>query len=135
MNKDIEALALKHGQEKLSVMRPNGMGQQMMLYGYDFTKAELKAFAKALQGDVEPVAWMFKGAGIVSFGEMSEMPPRAIGAVKDATIYKLYTSPPNTSAKLDKAIEALNRIASDKVIDSQGRKLVLIAQEVLKELE
>jgi hypothetical protein len=45
----IEQLAKKHGKQKACVMRPNGMGQQMLLDGYDFTTWELEAFAKAYQ--------------------------------------------------------------------------------------
>jgi hypothetical protein len=45
----IEQLAKEHGKQKACVMRPNGMGQQMLLDGYDFTSWELEAFAKAYQ--------------------------------------------------------------------------------------
>jgi hypothetical protein len=45
----IEQLAKEHGKQKACVMRPNGMGQQMLLDGYDFTTWELEAFAKAYQ--------------------------------------------------------------------------------------
>jgi hypothetical protein len=45
----IEQLAKEHGKPKKSIMRPNPMGQQMLLDGYDFTPSELEAFAKAYQ--------------------------------------------------------------------------------------
>lgn len=54
---NIEKLAIEHGKASNTVMRYNEVSQQMLLDGYEFTKSELEAFAKAYaQQSSEPVA-------------------------------------------------------------------------------
>lgn len=116
--------------------------------------------ATALQGDAgEPDAWMVTTEFI---SDLVFNKAEAEHNYRNATITALYTSPPNTSAKLigidwsedyihemqarlDKAIEALKRIASNEAFDfsralDKDKDSELIARmnhasEALKELE
>jgi len=85
----------------------------------------------------EPVAWIkpdFRGNGYAELDKKTEW-KFSPTIVKHEPI-PLYTSPPNTQQKLDKARDALEKIKSYKYVEHESKAtLCYIAQSALKEIE
>jgi hypothetical protein len=98
MSELIEQLAKEHGKQKACVMRPNGMGQQMLLDGYDFTTWELEAFAKAYQAaaPIDNVARINKLEWVLK--QIADLDPKN-GSIGTAVFMAKEALIPDTQAK------------------------------------
>lgn len=118
--KDIEALAKEYSEFHYT----NENGNDCYDY-FEFNQEGLKAFGKALQGDGEPVA--YKMVGVNDHEGMSflkELKPKKYNK-NWWKVVPLYTSPPNTQAKLDKAEARI------KELEDEVKRLTEIADGLL----
>lgn len=96
--KDIEKIAVECGFLTL--------GDTNKVYRLD----QIETFAKALQGVVEPVGWQVYDEKYDDwFPHINDMSTLTEIGKKDWRTRFLYTSPSNTQARLDKAIEAISK--------------------------
>lgn len=85
----IEQMAKEHGKASNTVMRYNGMSQQMLLDGYNFTKLELEALREAIIKDfvngLEPDCYVSEGyKSLISLGHK---------IIASRTEYKRFNTP------------------------------------------
>lgn len=127
---DLEKMAKTHIRSALSIAYGEGL-----LVGINRAKKSLRD-ADLLQAS-EPVA--YRGSALVtSMADWTyEDTKEQLVEFGCTFIEPLYTSPPNTQAKLDKAREALNKIANPETINGYNDASIYrnISQTTLKEIE